>query len=348
MPDLSTTYLGLKLASPLAPSASPLSRNLDNLKRMEDAGAGAVVLHSLFEEQINAESRELDRSLTRGAESYAEALSYFPERTDYRLTPEQYLTHLNRAKSSLRIPVIASLNGVSTGGWVRYTRQGDWIKYARKVEEAGADALELNVYFLPTDPDLPGEAVEDMYTDVVLDVKRQVSIPIAVKLSPYFSSLAYVAHRLTRAGADGLALFNRFYQPDFDLETLEVTPRLNLSTPHEPQTLRLPLRWIAILYGRTAADLALTSGVHSAEDALKGVMAGASVVMLASELLQNGIERLGVIRADMMRWMEEREYDSIAQMRGSMSQKSVKFPAAFERAQYVRAIGTDEASASLW
>lgn len=348
MPNLSTTYLGLNLASPLVPSASPLSRSLDNLKRMEDAGAGAVVLHSLFEEQINAESHELDRSLTRGAESYAEALTYFPEQNEYRLTPDQYLEHLRRAKAALQIPVIGSLNGVSTGGWVRYARQGEWIKYARKMEEAGADAVEVNLYFVPTDPDLLGEAVEDMYMDMLMDVKRLVSIPVAVKLSPFFSSMANIAQRLTRAGANGLVLFNRFYQPDFDLEHLEVVPRLNLSTPHEPQTLRLPLRWIAILYGRVAADLALTSGVHSAEDALKGVLAGASVVMLASELLRNGIDRLNTIRADMYQWMEERDYESIAQMRGSMSQKSVRFPAAFERAQYLKVVGTDEALANLW
>lgn len=348
MPDLSTTYLGLNLTSPLVPSASPLSRSLDNLKRMEDAGAGAVVLHSLFEEQINAESHELDRSLTRGVESYAEALTYFPEQSDYRLTPDQYLEHIRRAKAALRIPVIGSLNGVSTGGWVRYARQANWVTYARKMEEAGADAVELNVYFVPTDPDVPGEAVEDMYANVLLDVKRQISIPVAVKLSPYFSALAYVARWLTRAGANGLVLFNRFYQPDFDLEHLEVVPRLNLSTPDEPQTLRLPLRWIAILYGRIEADLALTSGVHSAEDVVKGVMAGASVVMLASELLRNGIDRLNTIRADLHHWMEEREYESIAQMRGSMSQKSVRFPAAFERAQYLKVVGTDEVLTNLW
>jgi dihydroorotate dehydrogenase (fumarate) len=231
---------------------------------------------------------------------------------------------------------------------VRYSRQADWIKYARKMEEAGADALEINLYFVPADPLLVGEAVEDMYVDMLADIKRLVSIPVAVKLSPFFSSMANMAHRLAQAGANGLVLFNRFYQPDFDLEHLEVVPRLNLSTPHEPQTLRLPLRWIAILYGRLPADLALTSGVHSAEDALKGVLAGANVVMLASELLRNGIDRLDTIRTDMRRWMEEHEYESLDQMRGSMSQKSVRFPAAFERAQYLKVVGTDEALANLW
>jgi dihydroorotate dehydrogenase (fumarate) len=329
MPDLTTSYLGLALRCPLVPSASPLSKSLDNLKRVEAAGAGAVVLHSLFEEQINAESHELDHFLTQGTESYAEAVTYFPEPSAYRLAPEQYLDHIRRARAALGIPVIASLNGVSSGGW---------IKYARLMQEAGASALELNMYFVPAEAELRGQQVEDMYADLLVDIRRQVSIPIAVKLSPYFSALANFADRLARAGANGLVLFNRFYQPDIDLETLEVVPRINLSTPKTPQALRLPLRWVAMLYGRVPVDLALTGGVHSAEDVLKSLMAGAAVTMLASELLVNGIERLGAIRDEMIRWMEEREYDSVAQMRGSMSQKSVALPAAFERANYVRAI----------
>ena len=329
MPDLSTTYLGLNLTCPLVPSASPLTKSLDNIRRMEDAGAGAVVLYSLFEEQINFESHELDRFLTQGSESYAEALTYFPEPSKFRLKPGQYLEHIRRAKKAVRIPIIGSLNGVSTGGW---------IKYARAIQEAGADALELNMYFLSTEADLRGDVVEDTYAGLLADIKRTVAIPVAVKLSPFFSSLPNMARRLVEAGAQGLVLFNRFYQPDIDLETLEVTPRLNLSSPLAPQALRLPLRWIAILCGQVQADFALTSGVHSAEDALKGIMAGANVIMLASELLINGVDRLRAIRGDMLRWMEEHEYSSVAQMRGSMSQRSVKFPAAFERAHYLRAI----------
>jgi dihydroorotate dehydrogenase (fumarate) len=341
MPDFSTTYLGLKLCSPLVPSASPLSRSLDNLKRMEEAGAGAVVLYSLFEEQINAESHTLDDFLTHGAESYAEALSYFPEASAYRLTPERYLEHIRKAKDAVRIPIIASLNGVSTGtGFAVYKRQQDWIKYARLMEEAGADALELNLYFVPTDPDLRGDTVEHMYADLLLDVRHSVTIPVAMKLSPFFSSLPNMAQRLALCGADGLVLFNRFYQPDIELDTLDVVPHLNLTTPEEHQALRVPLRWIALLYGRVDTDLALSSGVHTSEDALKGVLAGAKVVMLASALLMHGISRLSEIRTRMLQWMDAHEYESITQMCGSVSQKSVAFPAAFERASYLKAVGT--------
>jgi dihydroorotate dehydrogenase (fumarate) len=340
MIDFSTTYLGLKLTSPLVPSASPLSRSLDSLERMEAAGAGAVVLHSLFEEQINAESHVLDHFLAHGAESYAEALSYFPEASAYRLTPDLYLEHLRKAKAALSIPVIASLNGVSAGpGYAISSRERDWIKYAALMEQAGADALELNLYFVPTDPELRGDMVEDMYADLLIDVRNSVSIPVAMKLSPFFSSLPNMAQRLVDCGADGFVLFNRFYQPDIDLDTLDVVPHLNLTTPGEHQALRVPLRWIALLYGRIRADLALSSGVHTAEDALKGVLAGASVVMMASALLMHGIGRLTEVRTRMLQWMEAHEYESIAQMRGSVSQKSVAFPAAFERASYIRAIG---------
>jgi dihydroorotate dehydrogenase (fumarate) len=340
MPDMTTTYLGLKLSSPLVPSASPLSRSLDNLKRMEEAGAGAVVLYSLFEEQINAESHTLDYFLARGSESSAEALSYFPEAAAYRLSPELYLEHIQRAKAAVSIPIIASLNGVSAGpGYAVHRHQRDWIKYGRLMEQAGADALELNLYYVPTDPALLGDTVEDMYADLLIDVRNSVNIPVAMKLSPYFSCLPNMAQRLADCGAEGLVLFNRFYQPDIDLDTLEVVPHLNLTTPQEAQALRVPLRWIALLYGRIHADLALSSGVHTAEDALKGVLAGARVVMMASALLMHGIVRLSEVRTRMLQWMEAHEYESITQMCGSVSQKSVAHPAAFERASYIRAIG---------
>jgi dihydroorotate dehydrogenase (fumarate) len=340
MPDITTNYLGLRLNSPLVPSASPLSRSLDNIKRMEDAGAGAVVLYSLFEEQIDAESHALDRFLTEGAESYAEALSYFPEAAEYRLSPERYLEHIARAKSSVDIPIIGSLNGVSAGsGWAVDARQTRWIQYARLMQDAGADALELNLYYVPTDPYLHSGVIEDMYADLLIEVRRTVSIPVAMKLSPYFSALPQVARRLSEGGVNGLVLFNRFFQPDLDLETLEVVPRLTLSTPQDDQALRIALRWVALLYGRLPVDLALTSGVHTPEHAVKGIMAGANVVMLASTLLLYGIERLRTIGDGLVAWMETNEYESVAQMRGSMSQKSVPFPAAFERASYVRVVG---------
>jgi dihydroorotate dehydrogenase (fumarate) len=341
MPDITTTYMGLKLSSPLVPSASPLSRNVDNLRRMEEAGAGAVVLYSLFEEQINAESRILDEYLTASTETSPEALDYFPQAMAYRLSPEGYLEHIRKAKAAVSIPIIASLNGVSTGGPHVVDKQPrEWIKYARLMQDAGADALELNLYYVPTDPDLRGDDIENMYADLLVEVRDAVTIPIAMKLSPYFSSLPNVARRLAACGANGLVLFNRFYQPDIDLETLDVVPHLNLSTPEEHQALHVPLRWIALLYGRVPVDLALTTGVHSAEDALKGVLAGASVVMMASALLIHGISRLTEIKGRMLRWMEAHEYDSIAQMCGSVSQKSVPFPAAFERAAYIKSVGT--------
>ena len=291
------------------PSASPLSRTLDNLRRMEDAGAGAVVLYSLFEEQINAESQALDRYLTAGADSYAEALSYFPDATAYRLSPEKYLEYIHRAKEAVSIPIIASLNGVSSGWTLDGSpQQRQWIQYAQLMQEAGADALELNLYYVPADADLRGDDVENMYADLLVDVRQTVTMPIAMKLSPYFSSLPNVARRLAECGANGLVLFNRFYQPDIDLDTLDVVPHLNLSMPEEHQALRVPLRWIALLYGRVPVDLALTSGVHTAEDALKGVLAGASVVMMASALLVHGISRLSEVRSHMLRWMEAHEY----------------------------------------
>lgn len=326
MTDLRTNYLGLTLKNPIVASSSPLSESLDGMKRLEEAGAGAIVLFSLFEEQIAQEGRSLDYFMSRGAESYSEALSYFPEQSDFHIGPEKYLDLIQKARKSLGIPIIASLNGISTGGWT------DW---ARRVEEAGAHALELNEYYIPTDLDKTGAEIEEQYLEVLRRVKGAVSIPVAVKLNPYFSSTAHICQRLVEAGANGLVLFNRFYQPDIDLDTLEVIPRLVLSTSDE---LRLPLRWVAILYSRLKTDFAITSGVHDHKDVLKSLMAGASVVMMASELLQSGTQRINEILAEMTGWMEEHEYESVKQMLGSMSQKNVAVPAAFERANYMRTL----------
>ncbi len=328
MPDLTTTYLGLHLKNPLVASASPLSKKLDTVQRIEDAGAAALVMYSLFEEQINHDSYELDHYLERGTNSFAEALTYLPDVGNYNLGPEPYLEHLHKIKQKLSIPVIGSLNGISTGGW---------IDYAHRIEEAGADALELNIYYLPSDPEITAAQLEDDYVQLVKDVRAKVKLPIAVKLSPYFTALPNLAKRIVEAGADGLVLFNRFYQPDFDLEELEVVPHLVLSQSYE---LRLPLRWIAILYGRVQTDFALTSGVHTTEDVLKAMMAGANVAMTTSALLENGVGRLMHILNDLEEWMVEHEYESIEQMRGSMSQQAVTEPAAFERANYIRALTT--------
>jgi len=324
--NLSTTYLGLKLNHPVVPSASPLSQSLDGIRRLEDAGASAVVMYSLFEEQIEGESHLLDHYLTYGANSYAEALDYFPEMNRYNTGPDGYLKLIQAAKAAVDIPIIGSLNGVSIGGW---------IDYARHIEEAGADALELNLYYIPTDPMLSSQAVEQTYLDVVRAVKQTVTIPIAVKVGPFFSAFAHMALGLTEVGADGLVLFNRFYQPDFDLENLTVTPNLVLSSAHE---LRLPLRWVAILWGRIPVDFAITSGVHSHEDVMKGLLAGAKVTMMASELLRHGVHRIGEIVQGMTQWMETYEYESVAQLQGSMSQRHVAEPAAFERANYMRVL----------
>jgi dihydroorotate dehydrogenase (fumarate) len=324
--DLTTTYLGMRLRTPLVPSASPLSEEIDGIKRMEDAGAAAVVLYSLFEEQLRRERYELHHHLTYGTESFAEALTYFPEPDEFHLGPEGYLNHIRRAKQAVDIPIIASLNGTTVGGW---------IDFAQQMQEAGADALELNIYYIPTNMHLTAEQVEDTYIDILTAVKAVVSIPVALKLSPYFSSTAYMAKCLDEAGADALVLFNRFYQPDIDLETLEVGPRVLLSTP---QDLRLPMNWIGILYGRVQADLAATSGIHTGEDALKMLMVGASVTMMCSALLQHGIEHLQVVEQGMRDWMEAHEYESVKQMQGSMSQLRSADPTAFERAQYMRAL----------
>jgi dihydroorotate dehydrogenase (fumarate) len=324
--DLTTTYMGLTLKNPLVPSASPLSEKIDKIKAMEDAGAAAVVMYSLFEEQITSESLQLDHYLSQSTDRFDEAASYFPEPDEYKLGPDEYLNLIRQAKEAVNIPIIGSLNGVSTGGW---------IDYAKKIQQAGADALELNVYYIPTNPKMTGAEVEQMYLDVVRDVKKSVSIPVAVKIGPFFSSTANMAARLADAGANALVLFNRFYQADFDLEKLEVVPQLVLSTNYE---LRLPLRWTAILYGRVPVDFAITTGVHTYTGVLKGMMAGAKVTMLASELLANGLYRLGEIQKEILQWMETHEYESIAQMQGSMSQKHVAEPAAFERANYMKVL----------
>lgn len=322
--DLSTTYMGLKLKNPLVPSASPLSQSVDTVKALEDAGASAIVVYSLFEEQINHESGELNHYLSYHAESYAEALNYFPEPDQFKLTPYQYLDHIANLKKAVDIPVIGSLNGISSGGWVQY---------AKNIEQAGADALELNVYYIPANPLISGADIEKMYVSVLAEVKKNVKIPVAVKLSPFFTSMSNMAISLDQAGADALVMFNRFYQPDFDLDQLEVVPNLVLSTNWE---MRLPLRWIAILYGKIKANMALTSGVHSHLDVIKTMMAGGDVAMICSELLVNGVGRVKEILDKMDQWMVENEYDSVTMMKGSMSQKSVAEPAAFERANYMK------------
>jgi len=326
--DLSTTYLGLKLRTPLVPSASPLSEEVDNIKRLEDAGASAVVLYSLFEEELRNDRIELAQHLEHGTESFPEALTYFPEPEDLKLGPEEYLKHIAQAKAAVNIPIIASLNGSSAGGWT---------DYAKQIEQAGADALELNIYYIPTDMDMTGSEVEQKYVDILKAVKSKVSIPVAVKLSPFFSSFANMAKRLDDAGANGLVLFNRFYQPDINLENLEIHPNILLSTP---MAMRVPLRWVAILYGQIKASLAATSGVHRATDVLKMLMAGADVTQLCSVLLRHGARQLTAIEKDLVAWMEEHEYESVEQLKGSLSQKNCDDPSAFERAQYMRAISS--------
>lgn len=324
--DLSTKYLDLDLSSPIVPSASPLSQNVDNFKRLEDAGAGAVVMHSMFEEQISEASMEVDHFLTHGAESFGEALSYFPEMESYEVGPETYLENIRKAKEMVDIPIIASLNGVSNGGWT---------KYAQLMEEAGADALELNIYYIPTDPDQSGFEIEDMYLETLRSVCKKVNIPVAVKFGHLFSSIPNMAKKMTELGAKGLVMFNRFYQPDLDIENFEVNPNLVFSTSDD---LRLPLRWTAILYGRIKTDFAITGGVHTGEDVVKGILAGANVTMMAAELLKNGIPRLKEVTSELLFWMEKHEYESVKQMRGAMSQRNIKEPAAFERANYMKVL----------
>ena len=326
MVDLATTYMGIPLKNPVVPSASPLSAELDNIKRMEDAGAGAVTLHSLFEEQIESEAEALAYYLERGTDMYREALTYFPPVQDYRREPEEYVEHIRKAKEAVDIPVIASLNGITPGGW---------ISYAKRFEEAGADAVELNVYFIPTDFHLMSYDVEDLYVKIMKKVKSQVTIPVAMKLSPYFSAMPHMASMLDAEGADALVLFNRFYQPDLDIENLEVSPNLVLSLSAE---MRLPLRWVAILYGHVDASMALTTGIHTAEDVIKAIMAGADVANVCSVLLKEGIGKVSDLLNGVTLWMEEHEYESLEEMKGSLSQKAIAEPTAFERANYMKAL----------
>jgi dihydroorotate dehydrogenase (fumarate) len=328
--NLSTMYLGMKLKNPIVASASPLSRSMESMHRLEDAGASAIVMHSLFEEQITHESDELDHYKTYGTESFAEALSYFPDTGDYHLGPEEYLELVAKAANKLEIPIIASLNGVTPCGWTNY---------AKKMVEAGASALELNVYYIPTDGTLSGVEVENRYADMVKQMRSTVKIPLSIKLSPFFSSIPNIAQRLVREGADGLVLFNRFYQPDIDLEELNVKPGVELSDSYAN---RLPMRWIGILYGKLKASLAATSGIHTAEDVLKLAMVGADVTMMCSALLMHGPEHIGKVLKDVERWMNEHEYESIEQMKGSLSHKSIADPSAYERANYMKALNRYE------
>ena len=326
--DISTTYLGLRLRSPLVVSPSPLCQDLGRIRQMEDAGAAAVVLHSLFEEQIALESLLLDREMSGGTNSFPEALTYLPDLHEYNLGPDAYVEHVRKAKEAVSIPVIGSLNGVSTGGWLRY---------AKAIEQAGADAIELNIYLLASDPDRAAADVEEQYATLVRDIAASVRIPVAVKVGHHFTAFGHVARRLVEEGAAGLVLFNRFYQPDLDIEQLSVVPTLTLSSSYE---LLLRLNWVALLYGKVKADLAVTGGVHTAHDVLKAMMAGANVAMLTSALLQQGIGHLQTLERDLLQWMEEREYDSITQMRGSLSQRAVANPSAYERGNYLRVLSS--------
>lgn len=324
--DLTTRYLGLNLRTPLVPSASPLSNKIEGIKRLEDAGASAVVLHSLFEEQVKSELDDVQAHLLYGSDSFPESLTFFPQPAEFITGPEEYLNKIRKAKESVQIPIIASLNCSAIGGWV---------DYAKKIQQAGADALELNIYFIPTQMDCSSVEIEQTYIDIVQAVLAGVHIPVALKLSPFFSNMANMARRMDQLGVGGLVLFNRFYQPDINLDALEVQTGVNLSTA---QDMRLPLRWIAILYGRVKADLAATSGIHSAQDAIKMQMAGADIVMLCSVLLKNGLDSIREIETDMSRWLSEHDYESVRQLLGSMSQKNCSDPSAFERAHYMKAV----------
>jgi dihydroorotate dehydrogenase (fumarate) len=324
--ELTTTYMGIPLRSPLVPSASPLSEKVDNIKRMEDAGAGAVVFHSLFEEQLIKEGAAFYHHLDAHSHSFHEALGFFPRPPTFHVGPDAYLEHIRRARAAVDIPLIASLNCTSLGSW---------IDYAKEVEQAGADGIELNIFYIPTDLNLSPGDVEQHYIDIVRAVKSAVKLPVAVKLSPFFSNLAYTINKLDAEGAAALVLFNRFYQPDIDLRTREVYPHLRLSNS---MSMRLPLRWIALLYGRVRAEFAASGGIHSGRDAIKLIMAGASVTMLCSVLLQHGIGQINIIEQEMLDWMDEYEYESLEEMQGSMSYRSVSDPASFERAHYVRGL----------
>jgi dihydroorotate dehydrogenase (fumarate) len=328
MIDLSTRYLGLQLKNPIVASASPLCDSLDNIRLLEDHGIAAVVLPSLFEEQLNLESEAIDADLSRGAEGFAESLDFFPDLMTYNLGPDGYLNLIRKAKAAVSVPVFASLNGTSRGGWIRY---------AQLMEQAGADAIELNIYSLVTDPKRTASEVEQEYGELVRAIKQRLKIPVAVKMSHFFTAVANVASQLDTCGADALVLFNRFYQPDLDIEQLEVVPSLTLSHSTE---LLLRLHWVAIVFGHVRADLAITGGVHTAEDVLKSVMVGARVAMMTSALLRNGVPHLDTVRKDLVRWMEEHEYESITQMCGSMSQRNVPDAAVFERANYMKVLSS--------
>lgn len=325
--DLNTSYLNMNLKNPIVCSATPLARSVDNVKRMEDAGASAVVMYSLFEEQIIHDQVELHHFLVSNSESFTEAQSYFPEPENYyNLNAEAYLDQIRKLKESVDIPIIGSLNGISSGGW---------MKYAREMEEAGADAIELNIYYVAADPSISPREIEDVYVEDLTTVKKSVKIPVSIKIGPHFTSFSNMAMRLDKAGADSLVLFNRFYQPDIDLENLEIVPNLIFSSPFD---MRLPLRWIAILYSKVKADLAATGGIHRAEDAIKMIMAGANVTMISSIIFMNGIGVIKDILSDMRTWMEEHEYNSIQEMKGSMSYKNVAEPAAYARANYMKTL----------
>jgi len=326
MPQLKTKYLGLTLKNPLVASASALSKKISNIKEMEDAGISCVVMYSLFEEQIDHESLELHHYLSRGTESFAEALTYFPDFDTYNSGLDRYLGLIAEAKKSVEIPIIGSLNGISNSGW---------IEYAKMIQEAGADALELNIYFLPTDKEINSESLEKNYIDLIAAVINSVEIPVSVKLSPYFTSIPGTIQAMENAGAKGFVLFNRFYQPDLDIEKLTVEPTLELSTSRD---MLLPLRWTAILYGRIEADIALSSGVHTGTDMVKAIMAGAAVATTASELVANGILSAKKMLQGFANWMDTHDYESVESLRGILSQKSVAFPAAFERANYMKAL----------
>ena len=328
MVDLTTSYLGMTLRSPLVASASPLSGNLDGIRRLEDAGAGAIVLPSLFEEQIEHESFEIDRVLENGAGTFAEAMTLFPELDDYNTGPNAYLRLVEQARRMARVPVIASLNGTSIGGWTRY---------ARLLEDAGAHALELNIYLIAADMETTAETIEDRYVELVQAIRSTIDIPLAVKIGPYFTAMANMAWRLVEAGAEGLVLFNRFYQPDIDPEEREVVPHLVLSSSDES---RVSTRWIAILRDQIPGSLAATTGIHTVEDVVKALMAGADVTMVASVLLRRGVEYLGELEAELIAWLGDHEYVSVDQLRGSMSAASVTNPSAFERANYMKTIST--------
>jgi dihydroorotate dehydrogenase (fumarate) len=328
MIDLSTKYLGIKLDGPIVVSSTPLSESLENIRRMEDAGASAIVLTSLFEEQLALESRALDEDLSRGTESFAESLGYLPDLDDYRMTHEVYLEHLRRAKEAVKIPIFASLNGATTGGWVRF---------AQEMEQAGADAIELNTYALATDRSQTSSELELQLLELVDGVCQAVKVPVAVKLSQSFTSLPHLVARLEDAGAQGVVLFNRFYQPDFDIEALEVRPTLHFSTPSE----LLPrLHWAAILYGHLNINLAITGGVHSAEDVIKCIMAGGNVAMMCSALHIHGIEHIGRVLADVRYWLEKREYTSLSETRGCLSRRSVPDTSPFDRGNYIKTLSS--------